>query len=580
MVNQFSLPPKQHRRLAVYSTALLLTLGVVSPAWAAPGDLDTSFNYDGKVMLSITDHIDIGKAVAIQSDGKILVGGYGGHWALARFNPDGSVDTDFGTNGIVTTDMGLCTCEISALAIQLDGKIIAAGDGKGSDFDFALARYNTDGSLDTSFNSTGKVFTDFGVGDDFAHALVIQPDGKIVAAGEADDGSTPNNVALARYNPNGSLDTSFNTTGKVITGTSDWGGFQTYGTALARQSDGKLVVAGDLFDGSYNHIILARYNTNGSLDTSFNTTRKVVDQVNSTSDSRASAIALQGTQILIAGPTSAGPDPDNFLLGRYDGAGTRVGSFGNSSGFAVTDLSMDTDTATSLVVQPDLKLIAAGYLRAGPSDYDFALARFNPDGSLDPSFGMGGIVGTDFNGKVDRVNGLALQSDGKIVAAGTVDPLVKASPGDSNFGVARYLGDDTPPPPPAQANLQLSKSANLTTVKSGKNLTYTLKLKNNGPDTAAAVVLNDPLPAGTTFVSVSPGPTTCMGPSVGDGGTVSCEFGSLPSGNSATVTLVVKVTARGRSTITNTATLSSPTQDSNLANNTASVQTRVYGSGK
>jgi len=242
MVSQYSQLSKQHRSLTVSTTALLLTLGVAAPVWAAPGDLDTSFNFDGRATLSFSSGPELANAVVIQSDGKIVVGGYGaGHWALTRFNPDGSLDASFGTGGKVTTDVGLCTCGVHALAIQTDGKIVAAGDGRpGTDFDFELARYNIDGSLDTTFGTGGMVATDFGYGEDHARALIIQPDGMIVVAGEVLDGFG-HSVGLARYLndgiSDGTLDSTFGTGGLVIT---PFGGAASYGEALVRQSDGKL----------------------------------------------------------------------------------------------------------------------------------------------------------------------------------------------------------------------------------------------------------------------------------------------------------------------------------------------------
>src|SRR5262249_54988064 len=155
--------------------------------------------------------------------------------ALARYNPDGSLDTSFHGTGKVTTAIGPGNDEASALALQPDGKLVVAGRSyNGSNADFALARYNADGSLDTSFNGTGKRTTPIGSFDDDAYGLAVQPDGKLVAAGESNTGSQVE-FALVRYKPDGSLDTGFNGTGKVTTA---FGSFQDGANALALQADG------------------------------------------------------------------------------------------------------------------------------------------------------------------------------------------------------------------------------------------------------------------------------------------------------------------------------------------------------
>jgi len=204
---------------------------------------------------------DYGFSVALQPDGKIVVAGYaGGDFALARYNSDGALDTSFGSGGKVTTDFGgSYHPDGFSVALQPDGKIVVAGYAGG---DFALARYNSDGALDTSFGSGGKVTTDFG-GSDAGYSVALQPDGKIVVAGYAGL-----DFALARYNSDGALDTSFGTGGKVTT---DFSGGRDVGYSVALQPDGKIVVAG--YAGV--DFALARYNSDGALDTSFGSGGKV-----------------------------------------------------------------------------------------------------------------------------------------------------------------------------------------------------------------------------------------------------------------------------------------------------------------
>lgn len=237
----------------VAATVVALVLTLPGTAAAAPGDLDPTFSGDGKVLTGIADD-DRANDVAVQSDGKIVSVGASAdysvtesHFALTRHHTDGTPDTDFGGDGTVTTpinnmDPDLQWSEAHAVALQPDGKIVVAGTSwRGSENCcwFTVARYNTDGTLDSGFGGgDGRVFTDFG-GPDEARAVAVQPDGKIVAAGSAGG-----QVALARYNADGSPDTGFGGgDGQVSTdpapGLPEEGGD---GQALALQSDGKIVV--------------------------------------------------------------------------------------------------------------------------------------------------------------------------------------------------------------------------------------------------------------------------------------------------------------------------------------------------
>ena len=219
-------------------------------------------------------------ALAIQGDGKLVVAGYSYDsgldqyvFALVRYNTDGTPDATFGTGGIVTTAIGAIDDEAFALAIQADGKLVVAGyTDTGIQYKFALVRYNTDGSLDTTFDGDGIVTTPMGAVDDEVFALAIQGDGKLVAAGFSSQGSpSPYEFALARYTTSGSLDPTFGTGGKVLTavGTSD-----DEINAVAIQGDGKPVAAGFSFSsklGQYEFAV-ARYTTDGDPDLTFNTT--------------------------------------------------------------------------------------------------------------------------------------------------------------------------------------------------------------------------------------------------------------------------------------------------------------------
>ncbi|MFN9917280.1 MAG: delta-60 repeat domain-containing protein, partial [Pirellulaceae bacterium] len=217
-----------------------------------------------------TDH-DLGYSVTVQPDGKIVLGGSATigsttDFALVRYNADGSLDNSFGTGGRVTTAIGTDHDLGYSVTVQPDGKIVLGGSATiGSTTDFALVRYNADGSLDNSFGTGGMVTTAIGTGNDFGNSVTLQPDGKIVVGGWASNGSN-NDFALVRYNADGSLDTSFGTGGRVTTAI---GTGTDHGRSVTVQPDGKIVVAGVARIGSTDDFALVRYNADGSLDARF-----------------------------------------------------------------------------------------------------------------------------------------------------------------------------------------------------------------------------------------------------------------------------------------------------------------------
>ena len=422
-------------RVGVVLLAIVLfTLGVPDSGRAAPGDLDPTFGSGGKVTTDFGGD-DQAFALALQPDGKIVAAGSSTqNFALARYNADGSLDATFGSGGKVTTNFGLVLTLAHALALQPDGKIVVAGE---SNVNFALARYNPDGSLDATFGTGGKVITDFG-GIDRARALALQPDGKIVVAGESAPFTGLSDFALARYNPDGSLDASFGTGGKVTT---DFGGTADRADALALQPDGKIVLAGGSSSVSASvDFALARYNPDGSLDASFGTGGKVITDFGNSDAAFALALQPDG-KIIVAGVStgvSVGPGR-GFALARYNPDGSLDATFG-TGGKVITNFggAVAIGFAESVALQPDGKIVVTGPSFFGNTS-DFALARYNPDGSLDASFGTGGKVTTDFGGTADQAHALALQPDGKLVLAGSSGPI-----GSQNFALARYKGDPIP----------------------------------------------------------------------------------------------------------------------------------------
>lgn len=434
--------------------ALALLVVLASPVGAAPGDLDPTFDADGKVTRDFGGNFDGATGVVVQDDGKVVVVGSSLSWerpesadfALARYNSDGSLDSTFDGDGTVLTDFAGLGDEAQAVAIQSDGKIVVAGvSGIPGNTDFALARYNSDGSLDATFDGLGMVTTDFAGDDEGIRALAIQEDGNIVVAGyvvfppriPADHRAW--DFAMARYTPDGLLDSSFDGDGKLAT---DFAGGNDLAHGLALQSDGKIVVSGQAsvpLGPSVRSIDfgLARYGPDGSLDRTFDgdgrvTTNFATDFDDNTGDF-AKAVAIQWDgRIIVAGHTlidlpvgQAVISVFNLALARYNADGSLDPSFGGD-GSVTTDL---VSSARALAIQGDGKIVAAG-----DAGGDFALVRYNVDGVLDKTFGGGdGVVTTDFDKSGDGAWAVGIQEDGKILAAGQAG--VEAA---GDFGLARY----------------------------------------------------------------------------------------------------------------------------------------------
>ncbi len=414
------------RRLRLLITMCLAALMIISLTVSAlsAGGLDQTFGTGGKVTTDFFEGglsgRDSASSLVLQPDGKLVAAGStngsggGIYTALARYNPDGTLDTSFGAGGRVVTDFGPNGfSRIAALALQPDGKLVGAGThGSG----LALVRYNANGTLDTSFGTGGKVSTNQSGATEEIYALVLQPDGKLVAAGVRFEGNSA--LALWRYNANGTPDSTFGVGGRVT------GPFGT-GYALALQPDGKLIAAGGNFG-------LARYNANGTLDNSFGAGGMAAFNFGS-SFSVANALALQPDGKIIAGGLFFNNVISQFALARYTPNGALDASFG-TGGQVTTDLDNGgNDTLYALGLYPDGKIAAAGN-----SSGDFGLARYNTNGALDTTFGLGGKVTTDINnGTRDEARALVIQPDGKIVAAGGSGS--SSSFGPLDFALAKVM---------------------------------------------------------------------------------------------------------------------------------------------
>jgi uncharacterized delta-60 repeat protein len=401
---------------------------------------------------------DEARSVALQSDGKIVVGGFGYvNWAtdfaVARYNADFRLDTAFGAAGIATTNVDFDD-QGWAVAIQPDGKIVLGGhDRVGTSWtndDFAVARYDTNGILDTSFNPlggfgdppnrAGTVTTRVGTSWDLGRPMVLQDDGKIVLAGPVDDGSTSNyDFGVVRYLDTGQLDTTFGGTGIVVTPV---GARNDYANALAVKADpgGYVLVAGastDTAGWSDYDFSMVRYDLLGGLDPSFGSGGTVKTDLRGGQDWGA-AVAVQPDGKIVMAGGSVGPGGDtDFAVVRYEADGSSLdGSFG-PGGMVFTPMAPGDvdDAANGVVLQPDGKILVVGSATNASGDDDFAVVRYNADGSLDTSFGFGGKVTTPIGGGDDQANAVVLQADGRIVVVGRSDNTLAQDP---DFAMVRY----------------------------------------------------------------------------------------------------------------------------------------------
>jgi uncharacterized delta-60 repeat protein len=434
---------KEKKMNANYKSIILaisLFFALSTSISAAPGDLDPTFGNGGIVITRGPNFnaLDTAAGMAIQPDGKIVVVGDGTlgvttwDFAVVRYNPDGSLDTSFGGTGIVHTPVGNSHDQATSVAIQADGKIVVAGvicngvgNCSGLGTSIAVVRYNPNGSLDISFNGTGIVVTSVGGSRDGAFSLAIQTDGKIVVAGTSFH--NPNSdIAIVRYNPNGSLDTTFGGIGKIIIPNGNNGGNN---PSMQIQADGKVVVVGSSYNGSEYDFRLFRYQTDGSPDTSFNGTGNVIS-----SAVAATGLAIQPDgKMVVVGSSSDSNVGSGFAVVRYHSNGSLDTSFGGTG-----KISVPIDgSAASVGIQADGKIVVV--CNGNNPVTGFAVFRLNPNGSLDTTFNGTGKVTTRLQGYVIA---LAIQADGKIVVAGGTDDQLYDF---YDFVVVRYQGDGATP---------------------------------------------------------------------------------------------------------------------------------------
>ncbi len=402
-------PPSAASRLTAktgfgfLATVLLLNI-LANVVLAADGDFDTTFNGTGTRVTDFGNTGDLGRGIFYQSDGKIVVAGQGGSALCAlRYTNTGQLDTSFDTDGIACSSLGSVGW---TGALQSDGKVIVAGTSGTS---AALVRFNSDGTLDSTFGTSGGVTTPIGGGSLRFSALLIQPDGKLILVGfHTPGGPNARDILLLRYDANGALDTTFDGDGIVRSDLTLNGTEEAYDAVLL--SSGKILVAGRKAASSgFFDALIARYNVDGSLDTSFDGDGYVLTDISapgslSTNDNANAVTISPNGSILIAGSyTNQTTGQQSIALVRYMSDGSLDASF-DGDGM----LKLGTGVGgTDVLVQADTKIIAA---------ISTGVIKLNDNGSYDTSFGTGGSGQTALNGSQK----VALQSDGKILTTGGV----------------------------------------------------------------------------------------------------------------------------------------------------------------
>jgi uncharacterized delta-60 repeat protein len=417
------------------------TLALAPLAAQQAGTLDPAFGTAGKVNTIFMTN-SRGNAVAVQPDGNLVVGGSADNgftvfFGLTRYLANGTLDNTFGNNGMTTANIGGVISQVQSIALQPDGRIVATGyTDSGNGASIATARFNANGSADNSFGTNGVVISTPAGSNQEAEAIALQADGKVVIAGFVSTGMTSSEFILERYNTNGSPDNSFGNNGKVLTSFSAGSGHGAH--ALAIQADGRIVAAGHAIINGQFKFALSRYLTTGVLDNSFGVNGKVISSVGADSSGTAYALTIQPDgRILVAGFSLNNQDRD-FALMRYNSNGSPDLTF-NATGQVNTPVGASSnDIVSSMALQPDGKVLCGGTSFQG-MNWFFAIARYNANGSIDNTFNGNGIVLTNFIlGNYNGLHDMALKTDGKIVVVGET---ANFSTNLGNIALAQYLPD-------------------------------------------------------------------------------------------------------------------------------------------
>ena len=408
----------------------------------ALGVLDSSFNLSGYISyhggLAGGGNENEG-AIAIDSSGRILVtGSSDSDMFLCRYYANGTIDTSFGIEGcaihnpLVEVERVRGSAEAEDIAIDPSGKILVVGwRNIGVDADLVIWRYNPDGTLDTSFGGKGYVVHNNAAGgnkNDFGRAITIDSSGKILVAGQS-WGASGNfyDMVIWRYNPDGTLDTSFNGTGYVVHHNAAGGDGDDYGRDIAIDPSGRILVTGYSWNGTTYKMAIWCYSSNGSIDTTFGTNGVVTHSGWGFGENRGEAIAIDSSGKILVGGWGNGTSGYDMILWRYNSDGTIDTTFGSGLGFVSHNNAAGgngNEYVEDIAIDSSGRILVAGSSLASGGDYDMVIWRYNPSGSLDTTFGGTGFItynnAAGGNGN-DYAVGILVDSSGKIVAGGHSD---------------------------------------------------------------------------------------------------------------------------------------------------------------
>ncbi len=411
------------KSLFYYFATTLSLLFISNSVFAGTVSLDPTFNNTGYRIQSVDPDGEFGRSIGIQSDGKIVLGGWTlgaalyDRFAAMRLNSDGMLDTSFSGDGIVTTAYSNFN-QVEKLLIQSNGRIILGGTRYFGQNDFAMIRYTTDGSLDTSFDGDGGAASPIdGNSEDFGKDMALQLDGKIVMVGSiAADSNAPTDIGIIRRNIDGSLDTSFNGTGILLI---RFPNVNASADSVLIQGDGKIVIGGFVFTGIRNDLLLMRLNSNGFLDTSFGNNGLTITPVNA-SNSSVRTLSQQSDGKILAGSQN--------LFARYGSNGIIDNTFGNSG------VINAPHSVEEIIVRND-----NSFLVGGSSGSNIAVSRYLSNGIIDTTFNNTGTVTATVPGRQCFGSSIALQNDGRIIVGGncTVSQL-------PTFAVFRLVETESP----------------------------------------------------------------------------------------------------------------------------------------
>jgi uncharacterized delta-60 repeat protein len=405
------------RSVAMVIGAVVMLLVPAIPGVAAsgsPGDLDSTFGHGGKVRVSLgRADSALSDAVRLSND-RILAAGYakiGSSYdvAVARFTPNGKLDTSFGGgDGVATANFGAID-SAAALVVQPDGRIVTVGGVCGaSSCNVGVARFRANGTLDPTFGTGGKRKINLGASENGVD-VALRSDGKIVVGANTNLGGGAFHFAVARLRPNGTLDPTFGTGGIAKPGS------DIYMSALALVSSGRIIVGG--VSQTANDFGLERLKPNGQVDTTFGTGGTTTTDFDGGYDAIDAMLIGPGGTILGAGQSEQAGNLRVYALARYLPDGGLDPSFG-SGGMVKTQFGTLHASVGALAFQQDGRILAAGFDRKTENNEQFSVARYESNGDLDTSFGQGGKVTTDITPKDDNATAVIIQSSGRIVLAG------------------------------------------------------------------------------------------------------------------------------------------------------------------